>query len=164
MSRFWKHSPYAEDQPYPHAILATHVLFRGFQSGSGIGPFVGIARYLLLRRRSLPGPLLPIILRSTGVGAAIGTGVSAVGLMARMWGREEIEWRDRSWRLLENKGQVEVDTWGYLGVVVGVTTFLATRKLRGVGWRTAVGSMGLGSTCGVVGYMIYRHGIKGGHW
>jgi hypothetical protein len=84
--------------------------------------------------------------------------------MARMWGREEIEWRDRSWRLLENKGQVEVDTWGYLGVVVGVTTFLATRKLRGVGWRTAVGSMGLGSTCGVVGYMIYRHGIKGGHW
>lgn len=31
----------------------------------------------------------------------------AVAVPARMWGREEIEWQDRSWRLLENKGQVE---------------------------------------------------------
>lgn len=162
MSRFWKHSPYAEDQPYSKAILSTHALFRGFEAGSIIGPLVGTARYLILRRRSLPPPFLNTILRSTGVGAVIGTGVLAVGLVARMWGREEIEWKDRSWRLLENKRQVEVDTWGYLGMGVGGLALLATRGLRGVGWKTGVGSLGLGGTCGVIGYMVFRRGIMGG--
>ena len=81
-----------------------------------------------------------------------------------MWGREEIEWKDRSWRLLENKGQIEVDTWGYLGIGVGGAALLATRGLRGAGWEMGVGSLGLGVTCGVIGYMVFRHGIKGGKW
>ncbi|KAK4694664.1 hypothetical protein P7C71_g2951, partial [Lecanoromycetidae sp. Uapishka_2] len=120
MSRLWSHPAYAEEQPYFKTILSTHVLFRGFQTGAIIGPIVGAARYALLRRRSpIAPPFLSYVVRSTGTGAVIGTGLLAIGLVARMWGREEIEWRDRSWRLLENKGQVEVDTWGVAGMTAG---------------------------------------------
>ena len=54
----------------------------------------------------------------------------AVALPGRMWGREDIEWRDRSWRLLENKGQKEVDAWGVLGAGVGAV--VGTVGTRGV--------------------------------
>jgi hypothetical protein len=47
------------------------------------------------------------------VGAVIGTAAMAVMLPYYMYGREVVEWQDRSWRLLANEGQVEV--WGYEG-------------------------------------------------
>lgn len=37
----------------------------------------------------------------------VGVGLGIAATMGRMWGREEIEWQERSWRLLANKGQVE---------------------------------------------------------
>ena len=86
-----------------------------------------------------------------------------MGLPVRMWGREDIEWRDRAWRLLENKGQVEVDNWGVVGAAVGGVGVWA-RKGVGTSWRMRVGGVGMGSTVGVVGYMIWRHGVKGGKW
>ena len=83
----------------------------------------------------------------------------------RMWGREDIEWRDRAWRLLENKGQVEVDDWGVVGMALGGLGLLVRRGgARGVSWRMGVGGLGMGSSVGVLGYMIWRHGINGGKW
>lgn len=79
------------------------------------------------------------------------------GIPGRMWGREEIEWKDRSWRLLENKGQLEVDDWTYVGILGGA---VASARLRG--WRGKIGGIGLGSVAGTVGYMGWRYGIKGG--
>lgn len=162
MSQFWPHTPYAEDQPHSTAILTTHGLYRGFQTGAIIGPAVGAARYAIPLFRTTTSAarasLLPTLLRSTGTGAVWGVGVLAAALPVRMWGREEIEWRDRAWRLLENRGQVEVDGWGLGGTVVGGLAG------RGGGWRVVVGRLGMGNTAGVVGYMIWRHGINGGKW
>jgi hypothetical protein len=79
-----------------------------------------------------------------------------------MWDKEPIEWADRSWRLLENKGQVEVDDWGYGGAVLGTAAAIFART--NMGWRGVLGGAGLGSLVGVGGYMVYRHGIKGGKW
>ena len=88
-----------------------------------------------------------------------------VGLPARMWGRQEIEWKDRSWRLLENKGQMEVDDWSLVGTVAGaVIAATAQEKGTSLGWRSVVGGSGMGSLVGVMGYMGWRHGIKGGKW
>lgn len=84
-----------------------------------------------------------------------------------MWGREEIEWRDRAWRLLENRGQVEVDNWGLAGMGLGAVgvSLLRRKGVRGWrGWRMGVGALGMGSTAGVLGYMVWRHGVKGGKW
>jgi hypothetical protein len=81
----------------------------------------------------------------------MGTALLAAGTMARMWGRETIEWQDRSWRLLGSKGQVECDDWTYSGMA-GSAVVLATKGIK-LGWRGAVGMIGPGSLVGMMGYM-----------
>lgn len=83
--------------------------------------------------------------------------------IAQMWGREEIEWQDRSWRLLENKGQMEVDDWSLIGTVLGTAMSLRAQHSSRSAWRVA-GGAGIGSMIGVGGYMIWRHGIHRGQW
>jgi hypothetical protein len=101
-----------------------------------------------------------MILRTTGRSSIIATALATVALAARMRGREHIEWADRSWRLLENKGQVEVDDWSLGGAVVGV---LAT-GIRGAGFLAVTGGMAVGSVVGVAGYFGWRYGVKKGKW
>lgn len=78
-----------------------------------------------------------------------------------MRGKEEIEWQDRAWRLLANRGQVEVDEWSLCGVGAGVVGLMWARK-RGPdlkGWRRAVrvvGGAGLGSLAGIGGLFLWR--------
>lgn len=74
----------------------------------------------------------------------------AIMLPMHMAGKEEIEWQDRSWRLLHNQGQVAVDNWSLLGMAGGI----GVGALRDGGvwkqsWRVSVGRMGLGSLIGV---------------
>ena len=159
---FFPHPTYAEDQPLDHTILTVHVLSRGFQTGAIFGSLVGIGRHLYNRPASTT--LLSSLLRSTGVGGVYGIAFMAVGLGVRMWGREKIEWQDRSWRLLENKGQVECDTFSAVGAIAGAGMVALRQNLRQAGWRALVGGAGLGGTMGVVGYMAWRYGVKGGKW
>ncbi|MCJ1315897.1 hypothetical protein MMC15_001217 [Xylographa vitiligo] len=177
MSHLFPHTLYAEDQPLAHTILTTHIVFRGFQSGAAIGLLLGSAQHSLslLRQRRAPSPLytparlafLPAtMVRSTAVGAVVGTALMAVALPGRMWRREEIEWKDRSWRLLENKGQQEVDAWGAAGAGVGAVMGVWGRRAlveRGW-WKGVVGGAGVGTMVGVVGYMVWRYGVQGGKW
>ncbi|EAW19805.1 uncharacterized protein NFIA_094250 [Aspergillus fischeri NRRL 181] len=158
------HPPYAEDQPYPHLILTTHVLDRGFQAGSVLGVAVGIVRALRSRNPYLSAA--SIITRSTGSGAFLGACTMAIVLPIRMAGKERIEWQDRAWRLLENKGQVEVDSWTTMGMVAGVgTTAVIMRRnaLRLEVLDHLVGGAALGNLAGVVGYLGWRYGVNGGH-
>jgi len=158
-THYLAHPAYAEDQPHSHLILTTHCLSRGFQSGALFGSIFGTARHIYAHRTTTA--LIPSLLRSTGVGGAIGVACMAVAVPARMWGREEIEWQDRSWRLLENKGQVECDAFSAVGAVAGAGE-VAWRK--GFGWRALMGGAGLGGLVGVVGYMGWRYGYKRGEW
>jgi hypothetical protein len=85
----------------------------------------------------------------------IGAGIASLGLIGRMWGREEIEWKDRSWRLRYNTGQVAVDNWGEPAAALGVLV-VASRGLAGPApgsWRGVVGGAGVGSLIGIVGCM-----------
>lgn len=82
----------------------------------------------------------------------------AVSLARRMDGKVHIEWADRSWRLLENKGQVAVDDWS------AVAGAVVTAGRRGLGWQAVTGGAGIGGLAGVAGYMIWRYGVKGGEW
>lgn len=84
-----------------------------------------------------------------------------MALLGRMQGRENIEWKDRSWRLLENEGQLETDDWTYIGMAVAPAVLVA-RKGPNLGWRSYVGAAGLGSVVGMVGYMAWRYGVNGG--
>jgi hypothetical protein len=165
MSRLWPHPAYAEDQPYAHSILTTHVLTRGVQTGSLVGAGVGSSLYLLRHYRFLapripPSTFTNTLLRSTGVAAVVGFGILAVGLPMRMRGKEKIEWQDRSWRLLENKGQLECDDWTYPAMVVGLAT--AATRGRTLGWRGMAAGAGLGGLVGMMGYMGWRYSVRGG--
>jgi hypothetical protein len=155
MSRFWPHTPYAEDQPLAGPILYTHVFTRAIQTGSLLS--LPISTALFLYRRP-PTAYLPTLLRGSGVGVAIATGMLAIATPIRMWDQQPIQWQDRSWRLLENKGQIECDDWTYAGMAVGL---LGTAG-RGLGWRGVVGGAGVGSVVGMLGYMGWRHGVKEG--
>ena len=78
----------------------------------------------------------------------------------RMRGKEKIEWQDRSWRLLENKGQLECDDWTYPAMAVGLVT--AATRGRSLSWRGMAAGAGLGGLVGMMGYMGWRYGVKGG--
>ncbi|KAJ6148950.1 hypothetical protein N7471_000149 [Penicillium samsonianum] len=151
MSHFFPRAEYAEDQSLERTILATHVLSRGFQLGTGVG-LLSSGAEALTKRRSITTPFL---LRSAGVGGAIGAGVVGVGLIARMWGRDEIEWKDRSWRLRYNSVQLAIDNWSEPAAVIGALTVALQRQSGSMlgGWRELIGGAGIGSLIGVVGCM-----------
>ena len=102
------------------------------------------------------------VVAGAGTGAAVGTLAMSVGLMARMWGREDIEWSDRSWRLLENQGQLEVDDWSGVGGLAGVLAMSFLKSAQNIAlWKRALGGAGIGSVGGVAGYMAWRYGVHG---
>ncbi|KAM0477574.1 hypothetical protein ACHAPX_005888 [Trichoderma viride] len=167
MSRYFPHTPYAEDQPLSHTILVTHVLTRAVTTGSIIGLAITGIRQSIPRWRH-PGPLPERLLLSVSRNTLITTAlVGGIGIPARMWGREPIEWQDRSWRLMENRGQLETDDWTYasMGAAVLATGLMRIRGAGGpakLGYHGVVGAAGLGSVGGMIGYMVWRYGINGG--
>jgi Protein of unknown function (DUF1757) len=170
MSRYFPHPPYAEDQPYAYTILTTHVLHRGFQMGALFGATGALSysayRYFRPAALSASAPVgfvkavLPNTLRLTGLGGTAGIGFIALGLTARMWGREKIEWQDRAWRLMENEGQMSVDDWSLDGMVFGVAlaVWAARRGKLVIKNRpmAVVGAAGLGSLIGTEESMLWR--------
>ncbi|KAF4449790.1 hypothetical protein F53441_6985 [Fusarium austroafricanum] len=161
MSRFFPHTPYAEDQPLARTILTTHVIVRAITLNTIIATGITTTRHLVpFLRPKTPYtlPFFPRLIRSASTGTIAALGVGALMTMSRMRGREEIEWQDRSWRLLENQGQVETDDWTVVGA--GAGALIGANVLKG--WRGAVGGLGLGSVGAMVGYVAWRQGVNGG--
>ncbi|GKT40906.1 uncharacterized protein ColSpa_01087 [Colletotrichum spaethianum] len=172
MSRYFPHAAYAEDQPLARTILTVHVLTRGYTTGAVVGLGVSAVGGLYNRLRgakaSAPTPLTTTLrsarlLRSTGTASAVGLGLMGIALVGRMQGRDDIEWRDRAWRLMVNQGQLETDDWTYGGAVAGLVAVAVRPQLKTVGgWRVFAGATGLGSVAGTAGYLIWRYGLHGG--
>ncbi|KAL9945631.1 hypothetical protein D7B24_007402 [Verticillium nonalfalfae] len=193
MSRFFPHTAFAEDQPLARTILWTHVLTRAATMGSILGlgtfalrsaagsrvPFLAYAptdaatirASTTLAKTAVPSanpsahPLRAARLLGTVGSATVATvGITALVTIAHMWGRDEVEWLDRSWRLRANPFQTEVDDWTYGTslAALGIAGVGFRKQMANLGWRGLVGVAGLGSVVGTVGYMGWRHGIKGG--
>lgn len=83
-----------------------------------------------------------------------------------MWGKEQIEWQDRSWRLLEMPGQVKIDDWTVAGMVVAPVVWAGAGMgtgLTGKRWMLGLtGAGAVGSVAGTIGYMVWRFGMNGG--
>lgn len=165
MSRFYPHTPYAEEQPLAHFILTFHVLARAVTTGSFIGMTLVPVRSAIAKMRSSPLPVTPLtqrLLLASGRSTAVTMGLLSLALVGRMWGREEIEWKDRSWRLLENQGQMETDDWTIGGMLAGGAVAAARKDVRMLGWRGVLGTVGGGSVVGLLGYLGWRYGVNGG--
>ncbi|KAI9700676.1 MAG: hypothetical protein M1836_002045 [Candelina mexicana] len=168
------HAEYAEDQRFARPILAIHVFHRAFTTGAIVGTFGYLGAAVLFRRRYPHRFSLNLlqISRVAATGSVVGPAFAGAGLVLRMYGREHIEWQDRSWRLLANEGQNRVDRWSLAGILLGSGTMLALSRRRGwqniaakdgltsisstatiKKWRVPVGGAALGSIGGVVGYL-----------
>ncbi|KAI0090299.1 hypothetical protein BDY19DRAFT_764258 [Irpex rosettiformis] len=191
MSQFYPHTQYAEDQPYSRAILTQHVLLRAFELGGGAGLGFGTLAHFASRfaARKVPSPPslqaaassvageplaeFPFnrptslkLIHSAGYGSFLGVLALSFALIFRMRGKEDIEWKDRSWRLLENKGQVQLDNWTLVGALAGLGTVVSPPVARryggiaGLGWRGVVGGAALGSLAGLLGFSVTQAGSK----
>lgn len=181
MDKLFTQSAYAEDQTNAHAILTIHVL----RAGVGVGSIISLASASLTTLLRKPRTLSQFTRRLIVHGArgVVGGLVFSTGaLVLSMWGKEQIEWQDRAWRLLASKSQTEADRWMVAGSVVcaaamGMVVAGARRgalgglKLDGgVGvealgrGRVAVSGVGLGAALGLVGCVGWRRGVHGGRF
>ncbi|EUC48508.1 hypothetical protein COCMIDRAFT_33990 [Bipolaris oryzae ATCC 44560] len=159
MTSLFPHPAYAEDQPYARSILYLHVMRASAMSFS----FFSLARFpaavVGARYNKTPidyNVILARTLKTAGRGLVLGTAAGVVMTWSRMRGLEEIEWKDRSWRILENNGEVKTD-WVTLGAASGgaVAVLIAARRGRmkmPIG-GAVLGGAGAGMAVGVP-YMI----------
>ncbi|KAL6705515.1 hypothetical protein ACN47E_006632 [Coniothyrium glycines] len=159
MTSLFPHPEYAEDQPNAHAILYLHVMRASAMSFSFISLGQLPLSLLLSRYRNTridPKVLLARTLKTSGQSLMLGAAAGALMVWGRMRGREEIEWKDRSWRILENRGEVQTDwvTLGGAGVGAAAAVVAARRGVLhpSVG-NAALSGAGLGMASGVP-YMI----------
>lgn len=171
------HTEYAEDQPYARTILTSHVMHRGFQAGVFVGTFITFVKTSVAIARgttsiaALNTLFLPQLQRTAGIVGLCTFGVLGLGLVGKMRNAEEIEWKDRAWRLLENEGQVECDKWAVAGTMLGIGALgyaaatgrfpVAALQNKATPWLRVVGSAGLGNAAGVIGYLVWRKGVWG---
>jgi hypothetical protein len=154
MTSLFVHTPYAEDQPSAHSILYLHVMRASAMSCTFVSLFRIPITLASARYRQIPTPTSALIARTlqgSGRALAIGSLVGAIATWGRMRGREEIEWRDRAWRILENEGEVKTD-WVMLGGAgAGALASLAAARRgaipMGVG-SVMLGGVGVGSSVG----------------
>ncbi|KAF3008868.1 hypothetical protein E8E13_011009 [Curvularia kusanoi] len=121
-------------------------------------PFTGISLLISRSRKQPAGSsiVLSRLLLGSGRGLVLGAVAGAAMTWGRMRGKEEIEWQDRSWRLLENKGEVQTD-WETIGATgVGAVAGAAAARRGAIplsAGRAALGGAGLGLGSGIL-FMI----------
>lgn len=164
MSRYFPHSGYAEDQHLAKTILTTHIVTRSITTGTIIG--MGVVGIRQIIKPTTNKALWDKFLIGSSRGILAVSSLAALGLVARMWGRDKIEWQDRSWRLMENEGQLETDDWTYAGMAAAAC-FAIFRGKTGparLGWQGINGALGIGSLGGLIGYLGWRYAINGGNF
>lgn len=155
MTSLFPHTPYAEDQPYAHSILYFHVMRASAMSFTFLSLFqlpISLVRARWSQTPISTSTLLANTLRTSGRGLLLGTVAGAAMVWGRMRGREEIEWKDRTWRILENKGEVKTDWTALGGAGAGaVVALVAARRgaLPANAGNAALGGAGLGMAIGV---------------
>lgn len=160
MTSLFPHPPYAEDQPSAHAILYLHVMRASAMSFSFLSLFQFPGLVALYQIRKLPinySALFARTIKTSGRGLIVGTIAGAAMTWGQMRAREDIEWKDRSWRILANEGEVKTDWVTLGGAGAGaVAGLVAMRRgvvpTGGVG-NAVLGGAGVGSAIGVP-YMI----------
>ncbi|KAF2803527.1 uncharacterized protein BDZ99DRAFT_426928, partial [Mytilinidion resinicola] len=118
MTSLFPHPAYAEEQPYARTVLYLHVIRAATQAAPLVATFTATASSLYYRPRSLAA-FVPRLITHSAHAVPLGIVFAGLATTGRMYGREEIEWQDRAWRLLENKGQEGADWWAIGGGVSG---------------------------------------------
>jgi len=132
MTSLFPRSAHAEDQPYARTILYLHVVRASSMSFSFLSLFHFPISLVAARYRKTPVDYNTIVVRTlktSGRGFVLGAAAGVAMTWGRMRGREDVEWKDRSWALLENKGEVKTDWVTIFSSGAGaVATLIAARR------------------------------------
>jgi hypothetical protein len=156
MDSIFAQAAYAEDQTKAHSILYLHVMRASAMSFT----FVSLLRFPFdaarARIQNTPislNTLLTRTLKASGRGFVMGTAAGALATWGRMRGKEEIEWQDRAWRILNNKGEDQTDWAVAGGVGAGAVVGLAAARRGAVPLsigNAILGGAGVGSAIGEI--------------
>ncbi|KAF2497868.1 hypothetical protein BU16DRAFT_327351 [Lophium mytilinum] len=171
MTSLFPHPAYAEEQPHARTILYLHVIRAGTQAAALVATVTATASSLYYRPRSLAAFVPRLIIHSARA-VPIGIVFSGLATAGRMYGREQIEWQDRTWRLLENKPQERADWWaigggvggavaGVWGVRRGVLPGVVRGRYLGRTAKLVLGGAGVGMGPVGVGLGQVYTGLKG---
>jgi hypothetical protein len=154
MDSIFPQAVYAEDQKNSKAILYLHVMRASAMSFTFFGFFrfpVALAR-AQVRKTPVDWPaIVARTLQSSGRAFALGSALGALATWGRMRGKQEIEWQDRAWRILGNKGEMKTDwtTVGGMGAGAVASVVAARRGVIPISVGAAVlGGASLGSGIG----------------
>jgi hypothetical protein len=150
MDSLFRQAPYAEDQTNAHSILYLHVIRASTMSFAFISLFqfpISLVRARYTKATINMSALAARTLQSSGRAGALGVAVGVLATWGRMRGKEVIEWQDRAWRILGNRGENQTDWVTMGGVSAGAVASVVAAR-RGV-IPSSVGSvMGGGAAAG----------------
>lgn len=133
MDQLFPLSEDAESQQHAQEILYIHCAHKGMQVGSILGLTLGSILLFTPARRPF------MVRRLSNLGAAIGPFASMGLCFGKMRGKEEIEWKDRSWRLQRNVTQLTVDRSSEGALAASL---LFARNVTGISVATATVAAG----------------------
>jgi hypothetical protein len=142
MLQFLPKSDYPEDQQNAKIILQLHGVAKGLQTGSLVGFATGTV-YGLIRKQ----PVLATAAKASGIGMLAFSALVPGLILIQMQGKQDIEWKDRSWRLQRHQGQLNVDT-------LSTTTMLTGGLLGPTMGYTRIGGAGIGAGLGVIAHVL----------
>ncbi|KAJ3203997.1 hypothetical protein HDU82_006150 [Entophlyctis luteolus] len=143
----------SDDQPHAHAVLASHVSHRTTNVFTALAT-VGLIGRKVLRSKTTPR-LVPSLLRGNAVAVLLGIPAGVAMTELRMEGKSDDEWTDRSYRLLNNAGQNQLDRWSIGGALAGFSVFGLTTGSSGGFVVRSLGGAGLGSIIGIASFAAY---------
>ena len=128
LDKVFKKSAYTEDQPNAYEILYVHCAIKGLQFGAIAGTIMG--SLYALKTKNI-ATITSFANRGSLIMAPISTGMCFI----KMRNEDEMGWKDRSWRLQRNKGQILVDN---ISLGPGLVTLLISRQWAGIGLAEGV--------------------------
>ena len=142
-----------EAQKNEKIILHTHVLFSLQSASCFLGSISAIAVFAFKRHK----PLTQLILKYNTTFNIAATVSSPFLVEFKMKNKEEIEWKDRSWRLLQNEKQLVLDKTIPCGIVGGIALGLLIKNPNLSMANCIIGGAGIGSTAGfLTGMSVLR--------
>jgi hypothetical protein len=154
MASLFTQAPYAEDQQNARPILYLHVARASAMTFTFFSLFrlpITIIRAQIRKAPVVMSAVIARTLQSSSRAFAIGSAVGVFMTWGRMRGREEIEWQDRAWRILGNRGEVQTDWATVSGIgagAVAVAVGVSRGVVPGSVGKAMIGGAGAGSSVG----------------
>ncbi|KAF0709602.1 Aste57867_5827 [Aphanomyces stellatus] len=147
MDRFVPVPDEMEEQTLSQEVLYAHVTARSVQLCAAVASFGTLASIPFMKEPALP--IVPRVLRNNFRAVTLGLFLGPFMTYGRMRGMDVVEWKDRSWRLLQNPGQNNVDIALTAGsVVCGLAAVVGMKAPQAAAVRF-LGGVGIGSFAGL---------------